>query len=148
MFILKYFHLVLLAALLGCEGPAGPQGEAGPAGPSGPMGPQGETGPARQSVVIEELITSRDYNSDGVIEIEDERISPDTFVGIFVRLRGDEGYFALEYVLISSVSIWDEDEEFGTPLVYVEEGLLRIRDDNEILLDFGDDIYVAVVLMV
>jgi hypothetical protein len=44
--------VLLLAALIACEGPmgpagpAGPQGTAGPQGPAGPTGPMGPAGPA------------------------------------------------------------------------------------------------------
>src|SRR5262245_43330318 len=37
--------LLLLAVLVGCEGPAGPPGPDGPGGPVGPVGPVGPPGP-------------------------------------------------------------------------------------------------------
>ena len=126
--------LLFALALISCEGPAGPMGPAGPQGErgeTGERGPQGEQGPPSEGILIEYELSVAAYDEEGTIAIEDRRITPKTFRGLYLKLDfGDDqvAYFPLDYLLIYGVSVDPEALETETPLLFVVDGVLVIAD--------------------
>ena len=67
----------VLAFVVACEGPAGP---AGPAGEQGPPGAPAE------SIIIDVTVTLDDY-AEGLITIEDPRITPRSFRALYMKMQ-------------------------------------------------------------
>ena len=124
--------------LLACQGPEGPVGPAGPQGPPGETGPQGEPGPPGEGTIIERRLTGSLYDEDGFILIEDDRITPASFRGLYLKATDLESELVLsmplDYLLVSTVSIIPESEELETPTLAVAEGVLLIQDPYRDLL--------------
>ena len=81
--------LLLAVALSSCEGPAGPmgpQGEKGETGAQGPQGERGAQGPPAEGVLIDHTLSVDSYNVEGAIAIEDSRITPEAFRGLYLKL--------------------------------------------------------------
>ena len=118
---------------------------------------------------LEEIITERQlspslYDEDGNIIIEDARIKPMTFQGIYLKeALPDLGpnvltYMKLPYSTLRVVPISTEEDviveedELETPLLVITEGMLVITDpDREFLTvpleSFFDGIDVKLVVL-
>lgn len=72
--------LVILLAVVGCEGPMGPPGEQGPPGPPGPT---------PQSLLIEFPLSRFSYSEDGEILLANPQIRPATFRALFFKFIND-----------------------------------------------------------
>ena len=129
--------VLLLVIFVGCEGPPGPTGPQGPTGPMGSMGPQGLPGPKGEPglsstdsvIIIERSITHAHYD-DGIVYIDDDRITLENFRALYYR--AGEIYVQIDpsnYVLI----------------VAVAEGALLISDEDKFLLKIGADSLVIVL---
>lgn len=75
---------------------------------------------------------------DGIIAIEDERITPTTFQSLY--LMADFGpdrvaYMPVDYLLVFAVSLALEEDEWETPILAITEGRLLIADPNKDLLE-------------
>ena len=118
------FAVLVVLALVGCEGPAGPMG------PTGAQGPQGPPGPSSVGVLIEQPLSMSDYNETGEIIIRDDRISPQTFRLLYLKLvfEDEVAYFPLDYLMLNGVSVTPEAEDSGTPILILEDGSLAISD--------------------
>lgn len=147
-------HLALVVALLttsliACEGPAGPQGPIGPTGPQGetgsrgPRGPQGENAPPRQGTIIERRLSNALYDADGIITIEDDRITPTTFQALYLKVNlgiaDVDAYMPIDHLLINLSTYVPSEaaqvaEDVPLPLLWILEGGLLILDSNQILL--------------
>lgn len=122
---------ILLLGIVACEGPTGPQGKPGPAGE------QGEKGSPSTGTIIEKRIDLSAYDEDGFIFIEDERINPESFRALYLKLEFSEGdvFIPLDYLLIYSVSLIAEALEGETPILIIGNGGLGISDPEGILFD-------------
>ena len=153
--------LILLASLSACEGPvgpAGPQGEPGPQGAQGEQGPQGQPGPqgapgeegpqgdkgdpgrdgsALQGEFLELGLPGEvDYDDSG-FAISSDRITPNNYLGLYVKIRWDSGgsaYIPVEYMVMMYVSVVEEERELETPIVAVEQGRLTVFDPKRVIL--------------
>ena len=136
--------LVILLAVVGCEGPMGPPGEQGspgpqgpqgPAGeqglqgPQGPRGPQGPEGEADEGTVIPVgNLSLALYDGFGRIIVEDRRISSTSFRGIYVRATlDDHNYTAFN----KPPQIFD---------LSISEGRLIVHDTDYFLITYRDQL--------
>jgi hypothetical protein len=170
--------------VVACEGPTGPEGTPGPVGPAGEQGvqgeqgpgvgepgpqgergqqgetgPQGEQGPAGLSGATIGLIhfslRGSSYTDEGLLLFEDTRISPETFVGIFIG-REDDGLLVtvpVPYIAAAAgVATFATVEDVIQ--VLVGPGRLAVIDINQSLLEYanglanpGDDISLVVAVL-
>jgi hypothetical protein len=63
----KYFVLVLLATLAGCQAEPGPQGDIGPRGEQGPIGPQGPAGDPGKRALHKAFFSSNQDTDTGAV---------------------------------------------------------------------------------
>ena len=116
--------------------------------------------------MIEVELSESSYDIDNTIVIVDERITPESFRGLFLKVWGTNvttsepfsGYMALDYFMVFLVSIAPESAEVETPILLVEEGGLQISDTNRILLglaelqidyeESGGDVQIALAVLV
>ncbi len=133
--------VLLFVIFVGCEGPPGPTGPQGPTGPMGSIGPQGLPGqkgeqglqgfpgPANSVIVIERPLTI-DHYDNGIVFIDDDRITLENFRALYYR--AGEIYVHIDsgaYILI----------------VAVAEGSLFISDEDKYLLKIGAESLVIVL---
>ena len=126
---------VMVLGLVACEGPVGPEGPAGPAGPAGVQGPPG---PVTQALILEVPIEYQDGRDGKVIVLEDYRVSPESFRGIYLQIRTESGslWFPFDYLLTAQAS-------GGGPeviAVLLTLGGLLIIDPEQSLLELALDV--------
>ena len=116
------FLIALL--LLGCEGPAGPPG---------PVGPPGEV--AGYGLVLIEFHVTRHLYDDGVLELRDRRIAPDTYQGIYVLMERDGVilHLPLDYLLTYGVDL----QEIFAHLIAVVQGAVLLADLDYELMEYA-----------
>ncbi len=133
--------VLLLVISIGCEGPPGPTGPQGLTGPMGSMGPQGLPGPKGEQgldgstdsvIVIEHPLTAADYDDNGVIRIDDDRITVENFRAFYYR--AGKVYFLMDSTVLPVV------------LVSVTEGALLILDSERFLLETFQAESIIIVL--
>lgn len=129
-------RLILLAAIVlssACEGPVGPQGPAGPAGSPGAPGPQGPPGPGSRSLILDVPIAYVPLNDEDAIILEDSRVTPEGFRGIYLQVRDANvtTWFPFDYLMASSAA-WTAEGEL--PAVILLRGGLLILDPKRSLL--------------
>ena len=124
--------------------------------------------PRLRFVPLEGIITERQlspslYDEDGNIIIEDARINPMTFRGIYLKeALPDLGPDVITYMELpcstlrvvptSTEDIIVEEDELETPLLVIAEGMLSITDpDRDLLAEplepFFDGIDVKLVVL-
>ena len=152
-------RLMLLAAIVlssACEGPVGPQGPAGPPGSPGAPGPQGPPGPGSRSLILDVPIAYVPLNDADAIVLEDARVTPEGFRGIYLQVRDANvtTWFPFDYLMASSAASTAEGE---LPAVILLRGGLFILDPERSLLALslvlqiisdGGDVDLAVLLEV
>ena len=130
----KMIVLAVAFLVLGCEGkagPMGPQGEAGARGATGSRGSTGSAGNVEAFDLISFDIIRALYTDDGQgFIIEDSRIAPDTFIGLYVA-----GADVTAYIELSSLH--------PDAVYLIAEGLIVIFDPIDSLL--GETLVVAVL---
>ena len=114
---------------------------SGPQGPSGPSGPQGPSGSAVDLIFIERTFSRLSYD-EGTISIEDERIMPESFVNIYLKITSEDGreaYFPLDSLLTLLVGMPSEIWRTGdpVPVFMVFSGGIVIIDLDEVLLNIA-----------
>ena len=117
----SYIIAILFLALAGCEGPIGPQGERGPAGSRGPTGI-----PPEATFIRVGNLTRALYDGFGRIIIEDSRISPSAYRGVFI-----------EVTLGSYRAFMPPPQLFE---VEIHNGRLLIHDQAEYLILYRDEL--------
>ncbi len=126
--------------VVACEGPEGPAGPIGPQGPQGETGPRGATGPPRDGVLIEITLSTSAYDLNGNISIADPRITPESFLGLYIKVEltsGQAAYVPVGYLLLADVAFSEEADEWLTPIIAVSDGVIVISDPNLYLLDLA-----------
>ena len=110
--------LLILLAVSGCEGPMGPMG---------PMGPRGPAGHVDEGTFIRVgHMTRALYDGLGRIIVEDRRISPTSYRGVYIRVSlDDRGYTAF----YKPFPIFD---------ISITEGRLIVHDDVFSLINYRD----------
>lgn len=110
--------LWILLAVSGCEGPAGPMG---------PMGPRGPAGHVDEGTFIRVgHLTRALFDGLGRIIVEDRRISPTSFRGIYIRVSIDERGYTTYF---KTLPFYD---------ISISEGKLIIHDENHVLINYRD----------
>ena len=118
----------------GIQGPQGEQGEHGEQGEQGIQGPQGLS-PLAEVIFVERRFSRSLYDGNS-ITIRDDRISPETFLGLYFKYPLDSGemvYRPVEYLLLYDVS--DDFYDDATSTLFVLEGELIIWDGNRLLIE-------------
>ncbi len=131
----SYLVTLLAFVMLACgdgsvEGPIGPEG----------IGPEGTIGPESlgAGVLIEHSISDSSYDAEGRITIRDERITPTTFEGLYLKVTSS----IVEYLPIKTefeVSERAGEVRAGEVLfiddLSIGEGFLSISDPDRFILD-------------
>ena len=128
----------------GERGEQGIQGERGEQGIQGERGEQGIQGPPGSSALAEVIFIERRFSRslyDGnYIRIRDDRIRPETFLGLYFKYPLDDGvmvYRPVEYLLLYDVS--DDYVDDATSTLFVYEGGLTVWDGNRLLIEVIDE---------
>ena len=141
--------VVLAVVLIGCEGsegpmgPPGPQGATGSQGPPGPRGATGSPGPDGeiQIIHVERDIDFRFYDSDNRIMIDDPRITPDTFLGLYVKIYVSTVEFIVPVPYVApAVAMEPFAVATDLILVMVAPGSLLVSDGNRSIKEFADSL--------
>ena len=134
-----------LIAIIGCEGEQGPMGPPGPTGEQGRMGSPGEPGKPAELLLINFMVTFLNY-SDGEATFSNSRISPETFVGLYIASEGgrilpfeNSVEFLWEFSVLAGAPVLK-------PLYSVVDGSVQIFDLDEVLITTPPTVLVVAVL--
>jgi len=121
----------------------------------GPAGPPGPAGSSSEIIFIERSTSQLLYEDNGYI-VEDSRISPETYLGLYLKaqVRGNTVIVPLEEVLLSTYSLADWPQ-VPVPAPIVAEGAVLIIDLDEMLVEsiisfgigFGASFNLAVAVL-